>query len=302
MPDRVAVEALGARIVRRMDDGEPAPVIAMQLLMEAETREAALAALDYAASDLNASRPVQPVAELIARNPAAWDTVRTVIGSVEHAPAHGDAIAHWARSFDRLVGISPEGSVALYSLGDPQLLAEATAEIVARLDDWGLLDPPPDVLDIGCGIGRLETALASRAGSITGLDISAAMVDEARRRCGHLRNVRIARSTGSDLRGIADESFDLVTLIDTLPYVVLSGAALVERLLGEAARVLRPGGSVVVLCVSYRGDPDADLADLARLAAAAGLHFSRADWRPFRLWDAPAFELVKRPPPPESRR
>ena len=160
-------------------------------------------------------------------------------------------------------------SVALYSLGNAELLAEATGEIVELLESWGLLAPDSAVLDIGCGIGRLESALSRRVASITGI------------------------GSESELAGIADESVELVLLIDTLPYLILSGSALAARLCAESARVLAPGGSLLILNATYGGDADADLAEVAQLAEGASLAFHRADWRPLRSWDAPAFQLTK---------
>lgn len=292
-PTRPA-EGLAAGVLEDIRAGEAAPIVAMRLLREAETPEAALAALRRAAALEGMADRVRDVAALIARHPSAWGTVRSLAGGIEHRAVRGDAIAHWAQLFDSLVRVSPEGSVALYSLGSRQLLDAATSEIVALLERWGLLEDRPAILDVGCGIGRLEAALASRVASLCGLDIAPAMIDEARRRCAHLANVRFEPCSGIDLRGTASESVDLVTLIDTLPYVFLAGEALVGPLVAEAARVLRPRGSILVLNASYRCDADQDLADLDRFASDAGLNFLRAEWRPFDGWDAPAFQLVKR--------
>jgi len=301
-----AARFLGERLARQLRDGEPPSVAAMQLLMQAQTPAEARAALDVAemlqrpdvarACNSSASRAtssLRDVADLIAQNPAAWHIVHRIAGAIEHRLVEGNAVAHWAALFDNLVGLSPEGSVALYSLGSPRLLAEATREIVVLLDDWGLLEPASVVLDIGCGIGRLERVLASRVASVTGIDVSRAMLAEAQRRCGDLPNVRFVLGSGTDLPEIAAESVDLVLLIDTLPYVTLSGSALAPRLCAEAARVLEPGGSLLILNATYGGDADADLASLARLAEGAGLELRRADWNPLISWDAPAFQLAK---------
>src|SRR5207302_4006554 len=64
--------------------------------------------------------------------------------------------------FDRAVAIAPEAAVALYSLGSAATLDRATGEIVDRCLEWRLLAPDTVALDIGCGIGRLEAALAPR--------------------------------------------------------------------------------------------------------------------------------------------
>lgn len=177
---------------------------------------------------------------------------------------------------------------------DPEDLREdSTAEIIELLDDWGLLDPDSAVLDIGCGMGRLEAALAPRVASVTGIDVSQAMLAAACLRCADLPNVRFLLSSGRDLEGIASESVDLVLLVDTLPYLILSGFALAARLCAESARVLAPGGSLLILNATYVGDADADLAELVQLADGARLEFHRADWRPLRSWDAPAFQLTR---------
>ena len=44
---------------------------------------------------------------------------------------------------------------------------------------------------------------------------------------------------------------------------------------------------------SYRGDPDIDRNDVARLAADCGFSVVRNGVSPFRFWDAPAFELTR---------
>ncbi len=273
----------------------PAPIAAMRLLMEAESPHIARAALDQALQNSRAEAipRLQQVIDLISRHPDAWRLVHAVIGSVRHAEPEGDPIAHWAGLFDRIMQMSPEGSVALYSLGSPELLARATGEIVAVLDGWGLLGRERSVLDVGCGIGRLEMALAPYVGSVIGTDISPGMIAEARARCAGLMNVSFILTSGRDLADIDEESIDLITIVDAFPYILLSGADLAARHMAEATRILRPGGDLVILNCSYRGDIALDTADLAHLGSTVGLRLVRAGERLCRSWDAPAFHLVK---------
>ena len=76
-------------------------------------------------------------------------------------------VAAIREQFDRAVAVAPEAAVALYSLGSADILERATSEIVNRLAEWGLLRSDASVLDIGCGIGRIERALAPQVGAIT---------------------------------------------------------------------------------------------------------------------------------------
>ncbi|HET9986559.1 MAG TPA: class I SAM-dependent methyltransferase [Longimicrobiales bacterium] len=210
-------------------------------------------------------------------------------GRATASPA--DAVARWADFFDRAVAESEEASVALYSLGSPRILERATAEVVALLERWGVVGPERAVLQVGCGVGRIEALLAPRVREAVGIDVSAGMIEAARRRCAHLPNARFLRTGGRNLRDFGDGAFDLVYAVDAFPYLVEAGMSLVEAHMREARRVLRPGGDVVILNFSYRGDPAADRSDVARLAGAFGFEVLVGGETPFTVWDGVAFHL-----------
>ena len=67
------------------------------------------------------------------------------------------------RLFDEVAATNGLAGVALHSLGDERLLSAATCELVELLRRLGVGLPGQHLLDIGCGIGRLEVALASKA-------------------------------------------------------------------------------------------------------------------------------------------
>lgn len=198
-------------------------------------------------------------------------------------PDGPDLVQATAALFDRLAAEEPEAAVAFYSLGDPALLAAATAELVAAIRGWTPVEGRA-LLDFGCGIGRVALALAPYAGRVAGVDVSAAMVAEARRRSDGAANVAFETTDGRTLP-FAEASFDLVLAVDSFPYLVRAGV--LEAQLAELKRVLRPGGDLLVFNWSYRGDEAADAAE----AAAPGFAVLRSGERPFAIWDATGFHL-----------
>ncbi len=277
----------------------PANVAALRLAMEAtgpQEVEDALRRAAEGARRAGMAEPARRLAEALSlwqANPQAFGTVKSVLGGVEHGGS-GASVAQWAEAFDRLAEASPEEGVALYALGNPDLLREATEEVVARLGAWGLLGPDRRVLEVGCGIGRLVAALSPQVAHVTGLDLSARMVARARGRCEGLANVALAVSSGRDLAGVGDGAVDLVLAADVFPYLVQAGEDVVERHGAEAARVLGPGGHLAILNYSYRGDPGRDRAEVAALAERHGFALVRAATGDFALWDASTF-ILRRP-------
>jgi ubiquinone/menaquinone biosynthesis C-methylase UbiE len=104
----------------------------------------------------------------------------------------------------------------------------------------GLIDERMIVGDLGAGTGAVSAALAPVVARVVAVDNSAAMLQAARRRLHGVTNVELRRGDLEDLP-IEDGSLDAATLILVLPYV-----AQPERALREAARVLKPGGRLLV--------------------------------------------------------
>jgi len=215
--------------------------------------------------------------------------LRSGVDSDAPAPSVDDGIAFCRNLFDWSVRQSSPSSVALYSLGSEHILDLATREVVDLLRRWNIVGAGRDVLEIGCGIGRFQKALAADVASITGIDVSPNMIEAARSRCSGLPNVELRECTGRDLSMFDDASFDAVLAIDSFPYLYQSGMPLVERHFAEARRVLRPGGDFVILELTYRNDLAADAADARRLADAAGFAVREAGLQPFTVWDGAAF-------------
>jgi SAM-dependent methyltransferase len=95
------------------------------------------------------------------------------------------------------------------------------------------------ILDAGCGSGPLTEALRDRGASVTGFDVSAAMVDLARERLGEDADLHVV-----DLAAplpFADCEYD-----DAIASLVLHYLEDWSGPLAELRRVLKPGGRLVV--------------------------------------------------------
>jgi cyclopropane fatty-acyl-phospholipid synthase-like methyltransferase len=296
------------QILVRCLSGALSPAVAlMQLLIETEDAGAVRATVDEVtrrAASLSRSTDsllrdrVDDLTQLVVENEQGCEKIAEMLRSNVDSPAPArsveEGIAFCERLFDWSVQQSEEASVALYSLGNPQLLERATREIIAQLEAWNVIAQDRVVLDIGCGIGRVAAELAPRVREVHGIDVSGRMIETALRRCAPLSNVRLMKSSGRDLREFASESIDAVLAVDTFPYINQSGAALVATYFAEAARVLKPAGDFVILNYSYAQDEAESIADVKHLAGEHGFEVIIAGSRPLALWDGLAFHLRKR--------
>ncbi len=102
-------------------------------------------------------------------------------------------------------------------------------------------DPASTVGDLGCGTGQVSEVLAPFVARIFAIDASTPMLQAARRRLQGLANVELRRGELEALP-LDDNWLDAATMM-----LVLHHVADPDKALGEAARVLKPGGRLILV-------------------------------------------------------
>lgn len=143
----------------------------------------------------------------------------------QRASWDGEGGAFWAAHADRF-----DAGVAAYR---DRFLAAAA------------IDETATVLDVGCGSGRttLDAAHRAAAGSVLGVDLSAQMLELARRRADdeHVTNVTFVQAD-AQIHPFPAAAFDVVVSRHGVMFFGDPVAAFTNL-----ARALRPGGRIVVL-------------------------------------------------------
>jgi SAM-dependent methyltransferase len=146
--------------------------------------------------------------------------------------------------------------------------ASSTVDNLVELAAIGMQD---DVLEVGCGVGRIGCELMPFCLSWTGADISAEMLKYASVRVRGIGNARLVLLQQGGLGELAEHSFDVV-------YATNIFAHLDEidrwRYVREAFRVLRPAGRIFIDNIDLESD---------------------SGWAVFAN-DAVRFQSVERPP------
>ena len=133
----------------------------------------------------------------------------------------------------------------------------------AAIADWlvarGVL-PGADLLDAGCGTGRYAAELARRGYVVQGIDLSAELIEVARRSCKEAR-ISVSFAVG-DIQRLASGRYDAILCRGVLNDFLDDEGR--EAVLAMFARALRPG---------RRADPGrARVGDLRRAqGSGAGL-------------------------------
>jgi predicted TPR repeat methyltransferase len=187
-------------------------------------------------------------AQLDPRNPVALHQIATLSGArTEKAPARyvESVFDDYANKFDaHLV----EG---LHYHAPEKLAAFIGLHLAPPASQW-------DILDLGCGTGLSGAAIASYSRSLTGVDLSANMLEKAR-----ARNLyrRLERQDISAFLRAEPAQYDLLFATDVFIYI-----GKLDEVMQEAKRILREGGAFAFSVERLQTDADYRLNPTGRYA------------------------------------
>ncbi len=142
-----------------------------------------------------------------------------------------DRLGGWVASASAYIGFQDAGDPNRTLLLDPVMLrlcGDATGAAV---------------LDLGCGEGRFSRMLAERGARCTGIDVTREMCLTARERDASPNEYAVSDAARLPF---ATASFDLV-----VSYVTLVDIPDFRAAIAESARVLRPGGAIIVANLGF---------------------------------------------------
>jgi SAM-dependent methyltransferase len=139
------------------------------------------------------------------------------------------------RTWDALAG----GDTAVY-VGDP---ATGVSELEGLFGRLGADPRGGTCVEVGCGPGRMTGALAERFDRVVAVDVSPAMLEQARAAVG-APNVSFLEVPGDRLEGVKSASADVLVCYLVLQH--LPSADVVRSYLKDFARVLAPRGEAFI--------------------------------------------------------
>jgi predicted TPR repeat methyltransferase len=182
--------------------------------------------------------------ELAPNFTSAWFT----LGDLREQLGQRDAAI---AAFRRACAADPEdrhgASLRLMRLGAAAVASMPKAYVQVLFDQYAPRFEASLVGDLGCGTGLAATAFAREVDRFIGIDLSPRMIERARA-TGLYAELEVADMV-EGLRGKSDASADLILAADAMVYV-----ADLESVLGEAARVLAPGGLLAFTVETHPAD------------------------------------------------
>ena len=201
---------------------------------------------------------------------------------------HEEMATYFDKWYSDMAGASVKDEIQQRHLGlPPELLSTSlvTWQGIGEIAEALALAPGERLVDLACGRGGYGLELASRGQTqLVGVDFAPAALEVARA-LASVRGVEADYRVGDLVAtGLADGSADAVVVIDAIQFPSDPGSAY-----REIARILRPGGRVVLTCWEAIDRNDSVVPErLRRVDLRGGLEAAdfvdvevreRAEWR-----------------------
>ncbi len=141
------------------------------------------------------------------------------------------------RAHDRVSGDYEVRHDEIYNRHEQARLRDELARAVGAIQMTG--DRAPRALDFGAGVGNVTRHLIALGLDVTAADVSVRCLEAVEECCGESDRLRTFQLNGTDLRELADDSFEFASAYSVLHHIP-------DYLLSvrELARVVKPGGVV----------------------------------------------------------
>ena len=118
-------------------------------------------------------------------------------------------VTNYERTWD-LYAITKRGAMReiLTGVEDEEIFNQRGKEFADKFKKF--IEPNSVVLDVGCGIGRVEKFLAQYCREVHAIDVSSRMIKLAKQRLKDINNVFFYKTNGRDLSIFEDNRFDFV--------------------------------------------------------------------------------------------
>jgi len=189
-------------------------------------------------------------------------------------------VAHQYNSFQSTLEEIDWGEKYLnygYTLRDDESLAKKQEQLCRLVFDAADIQPEDELIDVGFGSGEQDFLLANNYEfrKLTGFNIADKQVDYANARASRMGlsdRLSFVNSPAEEMRSISDASIDKVLSVECAFYF--------DRPLfyKEAARVLRPGGRLVLADISFSNLLIPLKNSTASLRRVGAISHNKRDW------------------------